>query len=257
MSDYLQESIKLYRETVARFPENVVARNGLAEALKQNGQNEEAIEILSETVARFRNDPVSLISLADALSREGLIERSIKTYKEASAQFPNNPVALTGLAETLRRAADPREEKSQNSNKEIGPYKYQIALSFAGEDRPVAKQIAQGLTDDGVSVFFDEYEQATLWGKDLYQHLQWVYRDSARFCIILISKFYAEKLWTRHELKQAQARAFEENKEYILPLRIDDTDVPGLAKTVGYVDARNTPIQVIVRHVLDKLSADV
>lgn len=139
----------------------------------------------------------------------------------------------------------------------VKPYKYQIALSFAGEDRHTAKEIAQGLTDNGVSVFFDEYEQATLWGKDLYQHLQWVYRDSARFCIVLISQSYAHKLWTRHELKQAQARAFEENKEYILPLRLDDTDVPGLAKTVGYVDARNTPIQVIVRHVIDKLAADL
>src|SRR5262249_15569757 len=51
-------------------------------------------------------------------------------------------------------------------------------------------------------------------------------------------KAYAKKLWTRHELKQAQARAFEENREYILPVRIDDTKLPGLNATTAYMDAR-------------------
>ena len=92
-------------------------------------------------------------------------------------------------------------------------YEYDIALSFAGEDRERAEALAALLAEDGVRVFYDRYETAQLWGKDLYQHLQTVYRDQAEYCLIFVSEAYARKVWTRHELKQAQARAFRENKE--------------------------------------------
>src|SRR5688500_14340455 len=114
-------------------------------------------------------------------------------------------------------------------------FQFDIALSFAGEDRALAEQFARQLRDGGLRVFYDRYETAELWGKDLYQHLQAVYRDQAQYCVIFVSKAYALKLWTKHELKQAQARAFQENREYIHPLRVDDTEIPGLNATVGYV----------------------
>lgn len=133
------------------------------------------------------------------------------------------------------------------------PAAYDIALSFAGEDRDVAEELASVLARHHVRVFYDMNEQASLWGKDLYQHLQQVYRDKADYCIIFVSGHYADKLWTKHELRQAQARAFEESREYILPVRLDDTEVPGINHTVGYVDLRHTTISKLAGLVLDKL----
>jgi hypothetical protein len=79
-------------------------------------------------------------------------------------------------------------------------------------------------------------------GKNLYEHLSRVYRDEARYCIMFISRHYAAKLWTSHERKGAQERAFRESEEYILPVRFDDTEVPGLSSTTGYLDiASRTP----------------
>ena len=49
---------------------------------------------------------------------------------------------------------------------------------------------------------------------------------------MFLSQNYARTLWARHELKNAQARAFEENQEYILPVRLDDTEIPGILPTV-------------------------
>lgn len=44
-------------------------------------------------------------------------------------------------------------------------------------------------------------------------------------------------MWTNHERQAAQERAFEEKGgEYILPIRIDETVIPGLPKTIGYID---------------------
>ena len=61
-----------------------------------------------------------------------------------------------------------------------------------------------------------------------------------QYCIIFISAEYAAKVWTNHERMSAQARAFNERKEYILPARFDDTRIPGLLDTVGYIDLSNT-----------------
>ena len=99
-------------------------------------------------------------------------------------------------------------------------YEYDVALSFAGEDRHHAERLANLLKSGGYRVFYDKYEQATLWGKNLYDHLSSIYKDKARYCVMFLSKHYGQKLWPNHERQSAQARAFEENQEYILPIRL-------------------------------------
>lgn len=113
---------------------------------------------------------------------------------------------------------------------------YDVCLSFAGQDRVYVRRVAAALRDRGVRVFFDEYAETELWGKDLYAHLDQVYRDAARYCVLFISKHYARKVWTDHERESAQARALRAHREYILPARCDGTKVPGLRDTVGYIN---------------------
>ena len=131
--------------------------------------------------------------------------------------------------------------------------KYDVALSFAGEDRKYAEELAELLESGGHSFFYDKYGQAQLWGKDLYQHLSSVYKDQALYCVIFLSKHYARKLWTKFELQNAQARAFEEHQEYILPVRLDDTEIPGILTTVAYLDSRSMSIYEIYQALVEKL----
>jgi hypothetical protein len=133
-------------------------------------------------------------------------------------------------------------------------FEYDVALSFAGENRAYVADIAQRLRRQNVRVFYDEYEQATLWGKNLYDHLDYIYRCAARYCVLFISKHYADKVWTNHERQSAQARALEENREYVLPVRFDDTTIPGLRSTIGYIDARQTTRDRLVELILSKLN---
>lgn len=130
---------------------------------------------------------------------------------------------------------------------------YQIGLSFAGENREFVERVAAELKNNGIRVFYDNYEKVNLWGKDLYQHLNDVYKNKCEYCIIFISEYYAKKLWTGHELKGAQTRAFTENKEYILPVRFDDTKLPGLNETVGYISAKNETPESIAQLAIEKL----
>lgn len=130
---------------------------------------------------------------------------------------------------------------------------YDIALSFAGEERDYVDRVANLLKERGVRVFYDLFEEADLWGKDLYVHLSEVYHKRARFTVMFISEAYASKLWTNHERKSAQARAFQEAQEYILPARFDDTNIPGVLSTVGYVSLRDRSPQDLVSLITKKL----
>lgn len=133
------------------------------------------------------------------------------------------------------------------------PPLYDVALSFAGEDRDYVFSAARLLEERGIKVFYDDFEQADLWGKNLYQHLSDVYKDRADFAIIFISTHYARKLWTKHELANAQARAFSESREYILPVRFDDTEIPGVLPTTGYLDLRRLTPGELVDKIVAKL----
>ena len=135
-------------------------------------------------------------------------------------------------------------------------YEYDVALSFAGEDRMHAEELAELLQNNGYKVFYDKSERDQLWGKNLYTHLSSVYKDNAHYCVMFLSKHYAEKLWTNHELQSAQARAFQGSEEYILPIRLDDTEIPGIPATVGYLDLRSMSITEIYQVLVEKLSGE-
>jgi hypothetical protein len=63
---------------------------------------------------------------------------------------------------------------------------------------------------------------------------------------MFVSEFYVNKLWGTHERKIAQARAFRESNEYILPAMFDTSvEVPGMFETTGYIDLnKKTPVKL-------------
>jgi len=124
---------------------------------------------------------------------------------------------------------------------------YDVALSYASEDREFVEQTAAALGQHGITYFYDRDEETAvrLWGTNLYDHLSQVYSKLARYTVMFISKNYANKRWTNLERQNAQARAFVENREYVLPARFDDTEIPGLLPTIAYVSLKGlSPAQL-------------
>lgn len=115
-------------------------------------------------------------------------------------------------------------------------YKYDLAISFAGEQRPLASTVATALDSAGYSIFYDRFEQAELWGRELTTTLGQVYSDEARYCLVLLSSDYVTKPWTNLERQNALARFMNERSGYILCLRLDPVNLPGLPSVVAYVD---------------------
>lgn len=132
-------------------------------------------------------------------------------------------------------------------------YKYDVAVSFAGEQRDIAKGISDRLDASGYSVFYDEFEAAELWGADLTISLEDVYANQARYCFILVSQEYLAKPWTNLERQHAISRFMRERQGYVLCARFDEAHLPGLPAVVGYIDFERYGVDGIYKLLLTKL----
>ena len=139
--------------------------------------------------------------------------------------------------------------------RELKKYQYDVALSFAGEDREYVEQVAVYLKSRGVNVFYDNFEEVALWGKDLQAHLREVFGASARYCVLFISQHYKEKLWPTYERRAALERALKEKGEYILPARFDDTELPELSSVIAYVNLQKKTPEQFGEMIIKKLRA--
>lgn len=133
-------------------------------------------------------------------------------------------------------------------------YEFDVAISFAGEDREIAEELASALRGNGVRVFYDEFYKSDLWGKKLTKHFQEVYGPKARFVIPLISKYYPVKDWTDFEFSIARKEAKERESEFILPVKLDNTKISGIHEDVMCLDFNRERIEGVAKCFLDKLS---
>jgi len=128
-------------------------------------------------------------------------------------------------------------------------YQYQVAISFAGENRAFAEAVAKGLRSNGLEVFYDDFDPEKLWGEELPVKLGEIYSDESQFCIMILTKYYLEKIWTNVERQNAIQRQIKhKGQAYILPVRLDGFagDVPGLPSTIGYLSfSSKQPDQVV------------
>src|ERR1039457_3764719 len=123
-------------------------------------------------------------------------------------------------------------------------WQWDVVLSFAGAQRGYAEQVAVALKARGVRCFYDADEQIDLWGKYLAEELPAIYGERAAAVVVFISAEYAARDWTRLERRAALARTVQERREYVLPARFDDTQLPGLLPDMVAVDLRGrTPDQ--------------
>jgi hypothetical protein len=132
-------------------------------------------------------------------------------------------------------------------------YRYDLAISFAGEQRDLAGNLARRLDASGYSVFFDEFRQAELWGSDLSIALSDVYSRQSRYCLILLSTDYLIKPWTNHERQSAISQFISRRSDYILCLKIDDVDLPGFPTIVGYLSLHQVGLDGVYGLLLRKL----
>lgn len=139
-------------------------------------------------------------------------------------------------------------------------FEYEVALSFAGEQRDYVVEVSNELTRLKVKHFYDYNEQVNLWGKNLTQYLDSVYFEKALYFVPFISVEYVKKIWTKLEVNSALERNMNEIRpdfqQYILPVRFDNTRVPGIVGSIAHIDARKSSPQDIAHMIYEKLKGE-
>jgi hypothetical protein len=229
------------RFTFERADENVGATKLAFE--QELGRVKQYLGWLRENASTF-NQSLPGVAREQITSRKARLEQV-----DHGVQSLGVPIRLASVASKLHRPSisEGHGHKSERTKT------YEVALSFAGEDRAYVEEVARGLKEAGVTVFYDAFEKADLWGKNLIDHLAEIYQKRSKYVVMFISAKYVEKAWTKHERTHAQARALVAKEEYILPARFDDTEVPGMTSTVGHVDLQKTEPAQLVELILEKL----
>jgi Tol biopolymer transport system component len=134
-------------------------------------------------------------------------------------------------------------------------WRWDVALSFAGAQRPYVEQVAAALQARGLRCFYDADEQIELWGRYLAEELPRIYAEESAAVVVFVSADYADRDWTRLERRAALDRAVRERREYVLPARFDDTPLPGLLAGLVAVDLRGRAPQQFGDLVAAKLAS--
>ena len=92
---------------------------------------------------------------------------------------------------------------------------YDIALSFAGEDRGFADHLRDSLEELGHSIFYDFAEQHRIIGEDVEKYLGPIYRSGSRYVVAILGEMYGRKRWTLFEADQYKDRLL---KGEVLPI---------------------------------------
>ncbi|MDY0832470.1 toll/interleukin-1 receptor domain-containing protein [Pseudomonas sp. SED1] len=125
---------------------------------------------------------------------------------------------------------------------------FAVGLSFAGEQRAYVQDVALSLREKGVTVFYDGFHEVDLWGCDLVDTLNELYSESMNLVVVFISKDYVAKDFTNVERRAALSKAITSRQKYVMPVRFDDTKIPGIPNTFGYLSAsENSPEQLAVK----------
>ena len=108
---------------------------------------------------------------------------------------------------------------------------YDLALSFAGEDRKIAKILFEKLTDREISVFYDENEQHRILASEIEEYLAPIYKSEANYVVPILSESYPRKIWTNFESRQFKDR-FGANA--VISISLSDAPRAAFTRTAEY-----------------------
>jgi hypothetical protein len=132
-------------------------------------------------------------------------------------------------------------------------YLYDLAFSYAGEDRGYVERLAAELQRRRIRVFYDREQIARVLGQDLAEILPRIYEREARYCVVFASEHYSDSQWTAVESDAALRRQRIQKGEYIIPIRLAEVSVPGLSRSIVYYDASAVEPEQVADLLTEKL----
>jgi hypothetical protein len=125
-------------------------------------------------------------------------------------------------------------------------------LSHSSLDKPFIRQLASDLKANGIQVWLDE--QNIKVGESIPEKISQGLAESDYF-LLAVSKNSVASEWVKKELNSALVTEVERRAVHVLPLRLDDSTMPGPIKDKKYADFSKSYKQGL-RDLLDAMKAE-
>lgn len=116
-------------------------------------------------------------------------------------------------------------------------------ISYSTKDLSAAREVARALRDRGIEVWIDE--EQIRFGESIPRRIS-DGLDAADVLLVLVSKHFVSSSWCRAEYEPLLVREIDTGVTAVIPVRLDDAEVPALLAAKRYVDLRDGSIQ---RHI--------
>lgn len=110
-----------------------------------------------------------------------------------------------------------------------------VFISYSSKDSNAAKNIAEMLREHGIEPWLAE--EQVLPGDRIFEKIQKAIKESEYF-IVLLSQNSLKSKWVSMELGAALSRAAEGTGSRILPVILDDVQLPANIRSILYIDLR-------------------
>jgi tetratricopeptide (TPR) repeat protein len=133
--------------------------------------------------------------------------------------------------------------------------RFKVALSFPGEKRDFVEQVANELAAKlgKDKILYDNYLISELAQPDLDLYLGSLYREQSELLVPFFCVDYEKKLWCGLELRQIRDMMFNKEGSRIMPIRFDDTKIPGTLSIDGYVKIGNRAPREVAELILQRV----
>lgn len=193
------------------------------------------------------------------------IAKDIETLKQFSKVHLIDLQALwpEGEPRTLKEQSENLVHEKNNNNlmdygfttnitkKEPDSFKYDVAFSYASQDKNYVARVAAVLQDANVRAFYDSFEPGSLTETNIYTFSQQVYGEMSRYIIIFYSSHYRDKHWPVYELQCSTKHAQEKEMENIILVNLDGTRVPHIKGIVTDFNSTRTSPEAFAKYFLE------
>jgi len=138
-------------------------------------------------------------------------------------------------------------------------YEYDIAISFAGENRELVRHLSEQFAILDTNVFFDELYESNFLGRAWSAEFKRIFAEESRLVVCILDRNHQEKIWPTFERECFQPRVAE---AAVVAVRLDDTEFVGIPKDLVGIHFHWDPqssewmekaIDEIVFRVMDRL----
>lgn len=137
----------------------------------------------------------------------------------------------------------------------MSKYKYDIAFSLAGEQKEFAQKLKNFLAENGLNCWIYTEHEHELAGRTMPNQFLNIFTQDSKYCIPVVSKDYIRKRWTELEGKYILQR-WMSNEDFLIPLSLDNSIIPDLPTTVGYISLNNRSTKEIASLILKRVGLE-